>query len=146
MANSFQAAGADDAHTGIAASYVGPAPSREADIFREVCINNAPVLEQYAIESAAQTTVYSANSIRGAGAEYDPGRYCRVSFAGAASPSQAEILSIASGFAGKTGGVARLRKSAIGGGKWYEVKIGRTKFGIEGGARGGVAYYTISKR
>ncbi|WHP68972.1 hypothetical protein [Phaeobacter inhibens] len=120
--------------------------SREAEIFRQVCANNAPALEEYAIEYAARATIYSAKNIRGAGVAYDAGKSCRVNFGGAPAPADATIQSIAADLARNTGGSLRARKSAISGSKWYEVKIGRTKFGIEGGARGGVAYYTIAKR
>ena len=120
--------------------------SREAKIFGQVCANNAPALEAYAIEHAARATIYSAKNFRGAGVAYDAGESCRVNFGGAPAPADATIQSIAVDFARKTGGSLRARKSAIGGSKWYEVKIGRTKFGIEGGARGGVAYYTNAKR
>ena len=43
-------------------------------------------------------------------------------------------------------GKLRLKKSAIGGARWYEIRVGRVKYGIEGGVSSGARYFTISKR
>ena len=120
--------------------------SREAQIFKEVCLNNAPAFSESAISSAANRTVYASSNIRGAGVEYREGQTCKVAFAGSFSPSDDEIKRMALHFSKRIGGTVYARKSAIGGDRWYEVRVGRKKYGVEGGHRNGVAYFTIAKR
>lgn len=120
--------------------------SPEGEIFRSVCLANAPAFEGYTVESAARRALNAATSIRGMGLEYASGRSCKINFTGAGMPSDAEIASLATSFAARNGGSVRARRSAIGGAKWYEVKIGRAKYGIEGSARRGVAFLMIAER
>ncbi|MDD8022320.1 hypothetical protein [Paenirhodobacter sp. CAU 1674] len=123
------------------------AASQEAEIFKSICIQNAPAFDSSTIERATAATRYSGGDIiQTGGVAYQPKRSCKVAFPIAGDPDQAEVQAIASQFAARTGGTVRARKSAIGGAVWFEVRIGSVKYGIEGGSDHGIRYFIIAKR
>jgi hypothetical protein len=121
--------------------------SEEGRIFHQVCLANAPELGQAAIEEAARSVRYKGGSVLGAGGvEYEPGKRCKTAFPVSGGPDDKEVERMAVEFAPRLNGKLRLKKSAIGGARWYEIRVGRVKYGIEGGVSSGARYFTISKR
>lgn len=121
--------------------------SEEGRIFDQVCLANAPELAQPAIEQAARTVQYKGGSVLGAGGvQYEPGRRCKTAFPVSGGPDDKEVERMAVKFASRLNGEVRLKKSVIGGARWYEIRVGRVKYGIEGGVSSGARYFTISKR
>ncbi len=121
--------------------------STEAEIFRAVCLNNAPAFDEAAVRSSAGSVTYSGGDILASGGvEVEPGRRCKVAFRIAGIPSDADVQSLAVAFAGRVGGTVQQRRSAIGGDVWYEVRVGRQKYGVEGGSVYSARYFTVARR
>lgn len=131
--------------------------SEEAKIFQQVCLRNAPALDEGAISAAAQKVTYgSAGGMMGAfggmsGVRYDGGRECQVSFPSPRSGSvDAELQQLAIELAGMIGAekvetrVPRIGKKI----PWYQVenKSKRLKFAISGENSNGSLFYWITKR
>jgi hypothetical protein len=108
---------------------------------------NAPSFDTAAIQAAAGSTSYNGGDILASGGvEYQAGKRCKVAFRVAGPPDDAEVQAIAAEFAQSVGGTIKAKKSAIGGDKWYEIRVNGQKFGVEGGVSNGSRYFTIVRR
>ena len=125
--------------------------SKYSQVFVNVCLQHAPALNEAAIaQSTRQERFETDNILAGAGVAVRNGQSCNLRIGGAGTrfpaPSDAEVQSLAVWYAKRVGGTVKRKKSAIGGAVWYEVRVGRKKYGVSADVTRGTLSYWVSKR
>lgn len=125
--------------------------SEYSQIFINVCLQHAPSLDEGKIAgSVAQERFNAPGALAGASVGVRNGRSCNLRIGGGSAriipPPDNEIQRLAVWYAQRIGGEVRRKRSAIGGAIWYEVRSGRTKYGVEASMDKGVLSYWVSRR